>query len=141
MKVVAYADVETLTKLWLLTTSVAPLVTRPDGGVSIYLAMPAASPVPSVILSRVGGGPRARKDIPEDVARISFDCWGNTRVQSMAVAEAVLGECESLARTGSYTVGDSHLLAAEVTGWVWVPDPNSDIPRYVVDALFTAVRG
>lgn len=140
MSVIIYATVEPAIKAWLGTTTLAPLVTRTDGGLSIYLAMPPASPKPSVILTRVGGGPRARKDLPEDQARISFDCWGNSRAEAADVAGAVASECESLAQSGGYCHDSGVcLLVAEVAGWLWLPDPNTDTPRYVVDALFTTV--
>jgi Protein of unknown function (DUF3168) len=139
VSVIFYATVEPAIKAWLGVTSLAPLLTRPDGGLSIYLAMPPASPLPSVILTRVGGGPHPRKDLPEDRPRISFDCWGTSRDQAAAVAGALVSECESLAPAGGHEFDGVCLLAAEVVTWLWLPDPNTDTPRYVVDALFTTV--
>jgi hypothetical protein len=136
---VTFADAETLVKAWLATTPVAPLVTRPDAGLSIFLAMPTSAPLPAVVLSRVGGAPRAAKDIPEDAARISMHCWAKTRTAASAMASKVVAACESLARDGRYTSGTSHLVAATVISVVWLPDPEADLPRYVVDALFTVV--
>lgn len=136
--VVHYADVENLVKTWALTTDVAPLVARP-GGYNIYLAMPAASPMPSVVLSRVGGGPRARKDLPEEVSRISFSCWANTRAEAGVISRTLCAELETLARTGGYINAGTVLAAGDVVSMIWLPDPDSDKPRYIVDALVTTV--
>jgi hypothetical protein len=87
----------------------------------------------------VGGAPRRRKDLPEDMPRVSFDCWGNSRAEAAGIAEALIGEIESLGPAGGYVHDGLHLYAAEVATWLWLPDPNTDTPRYVVDALFTTV--
>lgn len=130
-----YADIEPLIKAWLTQSTVAALVTRPDGKISIYNAMPAASPVPSVVARRVGGGPRARKDLPEERTRISFDTWGTSRAQASAIAGALLSELEDLGRVGGWTSGATMLRVAEILTHFWMPDPDTDTPRYIIDAL------
>lgn len=141
MIVTAYTDAESVAAAWLATTQVAPLVTRPDGGLSIYKAMPTGAPLPAVVLSRVGGAPRPQSDVPEDLVRLSFDCWGRSRSESVTVAAALVAACEGLGEAGGYVADTGRLAAAEVVSWVWAPDPRSDTPRYVVDALFSAVVG
>lgn len=136
--VVRYADVENLAKTWSLTTDVAPLVARP-GGFNIYLAMPALSPLPAVVISRVGGGPARRKDLPEEVSRISFSCWAASRAQAGEISRVLVGELETLARTGGWESAGTILAAGEVVSVIWLPDPDSDTPRYIVDALVTTV--
>lgn len=137
---VEFADVETLTKQWLMTTAIPALVTRAvDGGVSIYLAMPPAAPVPAVVLTRLGGGPRRYKELPEDQARISFSCWGTSRAQAGTIVRTLVAELESLGRNGGYVSGDARLADAEVVRVFWLPDPESDTPRYIADALILAV--
>jgi hypothetical protein len=132
---VVYADAEALAKAWALSTSLAPLLTRTGGGVSIFLAMPTSAPIPALVLHRAGGAPRARKDLPEDAARIQFDCWGNTRAQAGEICRTLVAELESIARSGGFSDGDARLAAAEVTSVFWLPDEQSDTPRYIVDAL------
>jgi hypothetical protein len=134
---VVYADVEVLVKAWALTTSLAPLLTRTGGGVSIFNAMPSSAPVPALILHRSGGRPRPRKDLPEDAATIQFDCWGQTRAQAGVICRTLVAELESIGRTGGFTDGasDDWLAIAEVTNVFWLPDEQSDTPRYIVDAL------
>jgi hypothetical protein len=140
MWLLVYADVENLVKQWLATTSVAPLVTRTvDSGLSIFLAMPPSAPLPAVVLYRVAGAPSPGKDLPEEATRLSFDCWGRSRAEAGAIARALMAELETLARVGGYDSGDARLAAAEVINVVWLPDPESDTPRYVVDATVTTV--
>lgn len=139
MSVVAYADTENVVKAWLATTDVAPLVARADGGLSIFLAMPRTPVMPSVVLTRVGGGPVYRKDIAEDRARISFTCWGTSRASAGVVCRNLVAACDALARTGGWESGPTLLGAAEVINVMWLPDPDSDTPRYIVDALVTTI--
>lgn len=135
-----YTNTEALVIEWLkVTEDVASLVTRPDGAVSIFRAMPKAAPLPSIVLSRVGGAPERGSDVPTDVARISFDCWAASRDYAIEVSLSLVSVLEDLAPTGGYLSGSSRLMVAETLSWVWLPDPVADTPRYVVDALITAV--
>lgn len=134
-----YADVEGLVQRWLQGTALAADLTRPGGGVNIFKAMPKAAPLPSIVLSRVGGAPARGSDVPEDIARISFDCWAASRGQANAISLGLVFLLEELAPTGGYVEGGSRLAVAETVSWLWLPDPASDTPRYVVDALITAV--
>jgi len=136
---ITYADTETTVKTWLLTTSVAPLLLRPDGGYSIYNAMPAKSPIPALVAFQVTGGPRSRKDLPEQQVRMQFDCWGKTRLQAGDIARALIAECEDCARTGGRVINGVYLGAAVTQTMRWLPEPDSDTPRYIVDALITTV--
>lgn len=137
----AYSDVETLVQRWLKTTTVAPHLTRTDGGINIFKAMPKAAPLPSMVLTRVGGAPARRSDLGEDVARISCECWAASRDVAASVAMSLVAELETLAPAGGFVDGPARLAAAETLSWLWLPDPASDTPRYVVDALVTAVTG
>lgn len=137
--VLIYTDVENLVKQWVLTTPVAPLLTRTDGGTSIFLAMPASSPLPALVLSRVGGAPRASSDVPEDAARMTFNCWGTTRTQCGQIARTLMAELENLSQTGGFVSGDARLVAAQVLNMFWLPDPESDTARYIVDATVVTV--
>ncbi|MDP8971148.1 MAG: DUF3168 domain-containing protein [Actinomycetota bacterium] len=134
-------DTELLAWHWTHTTPVAALVTREPGKYNIFRAMPIGSPLPSVVLSRVGGAPPRRSDMPLDVARISFDCWAADRTTAADIARELVGACENLSQAGAYTHAAGILLAAEVVSHIWVPDPESDTPRYVVDAMFTSIPG
>lgn len=134
-----FADTETVIKTFLLGSTVAPLLKRTDGGYSIYNAMPPAAPIPALIAFQVAGGPVGDKDLPEQQTSIQFDCWGKTRVQSGDIARTVMAELEWLGRTGGKVIGGVYLGTASVSNMRWLPEPDSDTPRYVVDALITTV--
>lgn len=136
---IVYADTETVVKTWLLTTTVAPLLLRPNGGYSIYNAMPAKSPIPALVAWQVTGGPITRKDLPEQQARIQFDCWGHTRLEAGDIARTLISELESLAQGGGQIISGVYLGAAVTRNMRWMPEPDSDTPRYIVDALITTV--
>jgi hypothetical protein len=136
---ITYADTEAVVKTWLLSTSVAPLLLRNNGGYSIYNAMPAKSPIPALVAWQVTGGPITRKDLPEQQARIQFDCWGLTRLQAGDIARTLIAELENLAQGGGDIISGVYLGAAVTQTMRWLPDPDSDTPRYIVDALITTV--
>lgn len=136
---ILYADTEAVIKTWLHTTSVAPLLLRDDGGYSIYNAMPARSPVPALIAWQVTGGPLTHKHLPEQQVRMQFDCWGLSRLQSGDIARTLIAELEWLAQGGGDIISGVYLGAAATQAMRWLPDPDSDTARYIVDALITTV--
>lgn len=129
-----FVDAEDVVKAWLLTTSVAPLVTV-AGKVHIFLAMPKSSPTPTVTLSRVGGAP-VLGDTPVDGARISFDVWAANRPQAKTITAALIGEIESIGDQRVFTTASGRLQAGETVSVLWLPDEDDDTARYVVDAIF-----
>jgi len=136
---IAYADTETVVKTWLLSSDVAPLLLRSDGGYSIYNAMPPKAPIPALVMFQVAGGPRTRKDLPEQQVRMQFDCWGKTRKEAGDIARTLIGELENCALTGGRVIGGVYLGTAVTQMMRWLPEPDSDTPRYIVDALITTV--
>ncbi len=138
MTAIVYGHVESAVQAWLAGTAVAPLVQRSAGVYSIYLAMPPAAPNPAIILRLIGGGPRARKDLPETRYGVSFTCYGRSRDEASLIARTLAGELINLGVPGVIAAG-VYLGAAEITGMHWFPDPDSDTPRYIVDALITTV--
>lgn len=137
---ITYGSVEPAVKTWLATTSVAALVTRSPGVLSIYLSMPPAAPIPAVLITLVGGGPLGNADLPQTSYRVQFDCLGLTRDQASQLAQALIAELEWLGRGGpGVVVGGVYLGSAGVVSTQWSPDPDSDRPRYIVDAAITTV--
>lgn len=136
MSVIIYGPIEQAVKSWLMTTDVAPLVQRGAGVFSIYLAMPPAAPVPAVVVSLIGGGPRPRADLPVSRYRLSFDCWGSSRDEASLIARTLLA---ALGDLSGVTVDGVTLGGADVINMVWLPDPDSDTARYIVDALIATV--
>lgn len=129
----SFVDAEDVVKDWLLTTSVAPLVTV-GASAKIFLAMPKGAPLPAVLLSRVGGTSMQGSDTPIDAARISFSVWAANRPQAKTIKLALLGEIESIGYQPEYVGSVGRIKAAELLTDLWLPDPETDTPRYVVDA-------
>lgn len=137
---IAYADVETLVKTWLRQTGVAALVPLPDGsGPAIFNAMPKGAPEPAIICRLISGGPTSRNDIPVAEYRFSFSITAASKAQAADIAYALIETGEDLARNGSYSDGITTLFSGRILAVRWQPDPDSDTPRYIVDALITTV--
>lgn len=135
-----YADVEGALKAWVRDTpAIRDLITDDAGRINVYLAMPAASPLPSLILQRIGGGPVGRGDLPQDMSRISFDCWGPDRAGALTLSQALVEELDQLGPRGGYVLPGVRLEAAEIALWTWQPDIRIDYPRYIVDARIWSV--
>lgn len=83
--------------------------------------------LPQVVPIRIGG--------PDDEALFQFDCWASSKAVSAALAAELATEADALAR---YTSGEVILHGAVVESIRWLPDPESDAPRHVVDITFTA---
>lgn len=139
----SYRDAETLVQQWLIDTpAVADLVRRASDGLpSIYKAMPRAAPLPSIELYRVGGAPPPGSDTPVDLARLAFECWAGDRAAAVAIGQAVVDAVDGLGGSGGWQGPAGRLHAAEVLAVRWLPDPDSDTPRYVVDARFAIDGG
>ena len=138
MSVVTYTSVEDVTKAWLLTTPIVARLTRPGGGVNMFFAMPVGAPLPCLTLARVGGAPTS-SEVPTDVARISFECWGTSKASAGTLAYELVAELDTLARVGGFTLGATTIVAGDILMALWLPDPTSDTARYVVDAHISAI--
>ncbi|MET0415341.1 MAG: hypothetical protein ABW022_04910 [Actinoplanes sp.] len=137
--VVTYSDTVRVVQAWLATTSVAPLVQLPSGPPAIYIAMPLSNPDKAVTLRLIAGRPDSRKDLPQQTDRVQFDCWAMTHDDASAIKLALVSELESLARLGGFVAGLTYIGSAVVVSQRWLPDKDSDRPRYIVDALITTV--
>lgn len=136
----AAADAELLVVTWLKASPLAALLTRPDGEASIYQSMPLGAPLPVVLAKRIGGAIPRRSDIPYERARISFDCRHPTRTGTWEIAGQLIGLLNNLGELGGFhdpAVGT--LFDCEHLSTRWLPDRESDEPRYIVDGLFTVL--
>jgi hypothetical protein len=136
---ISYANTETTVKTWLTTTTVAALVTRPGGGINVFNAMPKGAPLPAVVLYQSSGGPSALKDLPEQAARIRFDCWAASRAEASSIALQICAELDNLQRSVGPIVDGVYLAATSSPTMFFLPDPDSDTPRYIVSALVVTV--
>jgi hypothetical protein len=98
-----------------------------DGGFVTFFGVNNNGTFPQVVVQRVGG--------PDDEARIQWDVWGGTKQQAAATAADLATGLSALAR---YAFDGIRLHGAQVDGVRWVPDPDSDRARYIVDTVVTA---
>ena len=79
-------------------------------------------------------------DLPVTRYRFSFDCLAKTRAQADVLALTLVSVIQWLGVGVGYesSVG-VYLASAETLSVRWQPDPDSDTPRYIVDALITTV--
>lgn len=123
-------DAEDLAKAWLLTTGTAELVSD-----KVFMAVPKGDPLPCIVLRRVGGAP-SRSHVPQDAPRISFDVWAANRPAAKSILRDLVDDLLDLdsVQYTSVEVG-GRIGAVEVVSSLWLPDPVSDRPRYIVDAV------
>lgn len=138
---VQYGDIEHLVKTWVRDLpEVVALVPLPDGsGPAIFNAMPKGAPVTAIICRLITGGPTAGNDIPLAQWRFSFSITAATKAAAADIAYALIENAEDLARNGVWSDGFTTLYSAKILTVRWQPDPDSDTPRYIVDALITTV--
>lgn len=139
-----WPDVEGALRTWLRTrTALTALV-----GQRIFFGVPRGageSSFPLVAIQRVGGGDDA-SDAPLDRALIQLDVWGQLdasgngrKADAWAVVNALrtqLGAMGPDTTLASGVIG--HGATVESVGWL--PDPDSDRPRYAVTAEVTVIR-
>jgi hypothetical protein len=112
-----YVDVTTAVITW---TSAAL-------SVPVFSGTNDAAGFPQVTVRRVGG--------TDEAARIQFDVWGNTRSATEQTAAALATAADALS---SFDAGGVRLHGAVVESSRWLPDPDSDRPRFELDVVFTA---
>ncbi|MBM4438462.1 MAG: hypothetical protein FJ029_14820 [Actinobacteria bacterium] len=115
-----WVDVERAVRAWARQV-------LPDLEGRVFFGASNGARMPQVVLTRVAG--------PDDRCLIQFDVWAETKAAAAGVAAVLATAAE---RLGRY-VGDGVLLhGARVESVRWQPDEESDAPRYIVEATFTA---
>lgn len=94
----------------------------------VFFGVPDQATFPLVTLQRIAG--------PDDDVLIQFDVWAATKAAAASTAADLASAVDAL---GRYATADVLLLGAAVLGVRWEPDVESDQPRYIVEATFTAV--
>ncbi len=122
-------DAEDVAKAWVLSTDVAGMVSN-----KVFLAMPVGAPNPCITLSRVGGAPPQGSATNEDIARISFTVYGPTRPVAKNISKALASELVSVSEGNPVLTSAGMMDVSELISWIWSPDPQSDAPRYILDA-------
>lgn len=127
-------DVEGATRSWLRDhPTVADAVTKTfvDGLPKDYKP---GTDGACINVVRVGGRPDLY--VPLDTADLQLDVWAGRKHEAADVLLLLLDALRALAPG---TVTDrGELLAAEVLNVLYLPDPESDTPRYAVTAAVTA---
>ena len=94
---------------------------------------PANPVLPAVVVTRVGGAMVP----PVDQALVQFDCWATTGSAAEQLAVSVAGVLDSTPGSTLLTTG-VRFKGAQITSVNWLPDPASDLPRYIVTAQVVA---
>lgn len=94
----------------------------------VFFGVPDQTTFPLVTLQRIAG--------PDDDVLIQFDVWAAKKAAAASTAADLASAVDAL---GRYATADVLLLGAAVLGVRWEPDVESDQPRYIVEATFTAV--
>ena len=87
----------------------------------------------TIALQRVAGG--GDQYSPLMLPIVQFDCWASTGPDAEALANALEGLLTSTAHGTVLESGVAAFAGARIDSVVWLPDPDSDTPRYVVTAL------
>lgn len=93
----------------------------------VFFGISNEAPFPQIIVRRLGG--------PDQSCLIQFDIWGANKAETADLAAELATACEHLVRfetSGVLLHGTSHPNVR------WLPDPESDQPRHIVDVIFTA---
>lgn len=86
-----------------------------------------AAVLPQVVVQRVGG--------VDTACRMQFDVWNDSKATACAVALQLASALDALA---SYSFQGVQLKGAVVEQVRWLPDDESDAPRYIVEAVIAA---
>ncbi len=116
----AWVDVESAVRAW--ARQALPSL---DGRAFFGFSNDAS--LPQVVLVRIAG--------PDDRCLLQFDCWAETKAGSAQLAADLATALDGLDR---FIHQETVLHGARVEGVRWQPDQESDAPRHVVEATFTA---
>lgn len=138
-----YPDVEGAVRALLRAdTGVAALV-----GQRVFFGVPKnakADDFPLVTVARVGGS-QEPGPTPVDNALVQVECWGTFTAGGngdKAAATALLNAVRSaldVTQPVTPTTGQT-ILGADSGTVVWLPDPDTDRPRYVLTAEVSAIN-
>lgn len=117
---IVYVDVEGAARAW--ARAAVPSV---DG--RVFFGATDAAARPQIVVQRIGGD--------DDAAALQWDVWGTNKANAAEVAAELASACSALA---GFVHGGAILKAAAVEFVRWLPDPDGDQPRYIVETTFTA---
>lgn len=95
----------------------------------VYTSVPANPTYPLVSLVRVGGTVRA--DATLDRATLQIECYGNSQYEANELSRKVIAALAGAA--GWRGLGMTITTTDPVSGMLYLPDPETKQPRYVLD--------
>jgi hypothetical protein len=101
-----------------------------DAGFTTFFGTNNSGSFPQVIVQRIAG--------PDDDCLVQFDVWGGQGAGKKQAADEAARLATELTGLSSFDHVGTRLHDARWTGTRWLPDPTSDRPRYIVEAVFTA---
>ena len=97
-------------------------------GTRTYLgALPLGSPLPALVVSRVGGG---MDGYTYDAAMIQVEAWAASGSQAETLITAAVTVLASAPEATALNAS-AQLMGARLNALLWFPDPDTDIPRYI----------
>lgn len=120
----AWVDVESAVREWVRDSI-------PDVSRRAFFGPAKDAPLPQIVVYRVAGA--------DANCAIQFDVWGQSKAQAATIAAVLCSAIDALSRYVYATAGVL-LHGAAVDSERWQPDDESDAPRYIVDATFTASK-
>jgi hypothetical protein len=101
-----------------------------DAGFTAFFGTNNNGTFPQVIVQRIAG--------PDDNVLIQFDVWGGAGAGKKQAADEAARLASALTGLASFDHDGVRLHDATWTSTRWLPDPVSDRPRYIVEAVFFA---
>lgn len=121
-------DTEHALRDWLRTR---PVLTARS--VAVHFGIPDAVPSNLITVGRVGGAPGSIWD----EGRYSFACWGQTKKAASDTARDLAG---LLTIDDPVLIGNgTKIMGATVDLMLWLPAPDTDRARYIVDVSAVAL--
>lgn len=115
-----WVDVESLVRQYLRDN--VPVLGR-----RVFFGADGRADLPQAVVFRIAG--------PDDAAMVQVDVWAATKADAAAAAGEVAGALDRAAR---FRHDGAVLVGASVDSIRWMPDDDSNLPRYIVEATVYA---
>lgn len=133
---VVFPDVLGDLRAWLRShADLTPLIAA-----RVFFRAPVKPTYPFICLYRTGGAVQDG-EVPLQDIRVAFDVWGRDTsqfAQTTAVQLALESACHTL--PVPIKLGGTWVCNAQVTSVIFLPDPDTGDPRYVIDSTFTVKK-
>ena len=103
--------------------------------VPVYSQVPSSRPASFVVVRRVGG---VRRNEVTDEPMLTIECWAMKPEQAADLAATARAHVDAMA--GETIEGTAVYRVTDIAGPAFLPDPDSDMPRYSF-TVSAAMRG